>query len=105
MNEKEALTGLKNLSQIFKLCSENDVKLKDFNIMNPKAYKEAIETLLNHLTKQEKMIELMAEHISFGKDIRKILCSPKVHGKDDCIGITCKRCIKQYFEKKAEETE
>lgn len=65
--------------------------------------KEAIETVLNHITKQDKMIELMAEHISFGKDIQKILCSPKVHGKDDCIGITCKRCIKQYFEKKAEE--
>lgn len=68
-------------------------------------YIKSIETALNHLTKQDKMIELMAEHISFGKDIRKILCSPKVHGKDECIGITCKRCIKQYFEKKAEETE
>lgn len=63
MNEKEALTGLKNLSQIFKLCSENDVKLKDFNIMNPKAYKEAIETLES-----------------------------------------CEECRKQYFEKKAEES-
>lgn len=68
-------------------------------------YIKSIETALNHLTKQDKMIELMAEHISFGKDIQKILCSPKVHGKDDCIGITCKRCIKQYFEKKAEESE
>ena len=59
MNEKEALTGLKNLSQIFKLCSENDVKLKDFNIMNPKAYKEAIETILDLYNKEkEKNIEL-----------------------------------------------
>lgn len=66
---------------------------------------EETRVVLNHLTKQEKMIELMTEHISFGKDIQKILCSPKVHGKDDCIGITCKRCIKQYFEKKAEESE
>ena len=59
MNEKEALTGLKNLSQIFKLCSENDVKLKDFNIMNQKAYKEAIETILDLYNKEkEKNIEL-----------------------------------------------
>ena len=64
-----------------------------------------IDDVLNHITKQEKMIELMAEHISFGKDIQKILCSPKVHRKDGCIGITCKRCIKQYFEKKAKEAE
>ena len=54
MNEKEALTGLKNLSQIFKLCSENDVKLKDFNIMNPKAYKEAIETILDLYNKEKE---------------------------------------------------
>ena len=54
MNEKEALTGLKNLSQIFKLCSENDVKLKDFNIMNPKAYKEEIETILDLYNKEKE---------------------------------------------------
>lgn len=54
MNEKEALTGLKNLSQIFKLCSENNVKLKDFNIMNPKAYKEAIETILDLYNKEKE---------------------------------------------------
>lgn len=64
---------------------------------------EDIKTVLNHLTKQEKMIELMAEHISFGEDIQKILCSPKVHKEGACTCITCKRCIKQYFEKKAEE--
>ena len=67
------------------------------------SYIEAIETVLKELEKKDKMIELMAEHISFGKNIQKILCSPKVHRKDGCIGITCKRCIKQYFEKKAEE--
>lgn len=57
MNEKEALTGLKNLSQIFKLCSENDVKLKDFNIMNPKAYKEAIETILDLYNKEKENMQ------------------------------------------------
>lgn len=57
MNEKEALTGLKNLLQIFKLCSENDVKLKDFNIMNPKAYKEAIETILDLYNKEKENMQ------------------------------------------------
>lgn len=69
------------------------------------SWRKNVKALCDIATKQEKMIELMAEHISFEKDIRKILCSPKVHGKDDCIGMTCKRCIKQYFEKKAEESE
>ena len=100
MNEKEALTGLKNLSQIFKLCSENDVKLKDFNIMNPKAYKEAIETVLNHITKQEKMIELMSRFIDTelsSEHLSKVL-------KIDVKPLeTYRENIKQYFEKKSEE--
>ena len=98
--EKKAIEKLKE----YALCKVND---NGYVEVSANGYKHTIlnliDDVLNHLTKQDKMIELMAEHISFGKDIRKILCSPKVHGKDDCIGITCKRCIKQYFEKKAEE--
>lgn len=102
MELKEAISKLKyelDKSKIVKKYQGKSEELFD----DLDEYIKSIETALNHLTKQDKMIELMAEHISFGKDIRKILCSPKVHGKDDCIGITCKRCIKQYFEKKAEE--
>ena len=104
MELKEAISKLKyelDKSKIVKKYQGKSEELFD----DLDEYIKSIETALNHLTKQDKMIELMAEHISFGKDIRKILCSPKVHGKDDCIGITCKRCIKQYFEKKAEESE
>ena len=73
MNEKEALTGLKNLSQIFKLCSENDVKLKDFNIMNPKAYKEAIETILDFYNKEkEKNRKLETDNIDLKEKNRLI---------------------------------
>lgn len=52
-------------------------------------YIKSIETVLNHLTKQEKMIELMAEHIETGCDFDN--------------RITNKVQIKQYFEKKVEE--
>lgn len=95
MELEEAIQTLKDFAKYGRYYSNN----------TEHHMKTAINTVLKHLTKQEKMIELMAEHISFGKDIQKILCSPKVHGKDDCIGITCKRCIKEYFEKKAEESE
>lgn len=52
---------------------------------------EAIETILNHITKQEKMINLMVEHIETGCDFDN--------------RITNKVQIKKYFEKKAEEVE
>lgn len=71
MNEKEALTGLKNLSQIFKLCSENDVKLKDFNIMNPKAYKEAIETILDFYNKEKEKNKELEEKC------KEVVCVPE----------------------------
>lgn len=68
-----------------------------FTELNP-----AIETLLNHLTKQEKMIELMSrfidtelssEHLS---KVLKIDVKPLETYRED---------IKQYFENKAEESE
>ena len=61
---------------------------------------EDLETLLNHLTKQKKMIELMArfidtelssEHLS---KVLKIDVKPLETYRED---------IKQYFEKKVEE--
>ena len=52
-------------------------------------YIKSIETVLNHLTKQDKMIELMVEHIETGCDFDN--------------RITNKVQIKQYFEKKVEE--
>ena len=98
--EKKAIEKLKE----YALCKVND---NGYVEVSANGYKHTIlnliDDVLSHIKKQEKMIELMAEHISFGKNIQKILCSPKVHRKDECIGITCKRCIKQYFEKKADE--
>ena len=50
---------------------------------------EAIETVLNHITKQDKMINLMVEHIETDCDFDN--------------RITNKVQIKKYFEKKVEE--
>lgn len=63
-------------------------------------FHQAIEVVLNHITKQEKMIELMArfidtelssEHLS---KVLKIDVKPLETYRED---------IKQYFEKKAED--
>lgn len=59
---------------------------------------EDIKTVLNHLTKQEKMIELIiAELSNYDNDY---ICH-----SIECKDIGCKECLKQYFEKKAEESE
>lgn len=98
MNEKEALTGLKNLLQIFKLCSEIKTELKDIHIMNPKAYKEAIETVLKELEKKDKMIDLIITELAYHDN--EIICA-----SIKCEDIGCKKCLKQYFENKANEAE
>lgn len=49
---------------------------------------EAIYVVLNHITKQEKMIDLMGEELAFG-----------------VFDFKSKEQVKQYFEKKAEESE
>lgn len=59
----------------------------------------ALETLLNYVTKQEKMIELMLEYLNF-YGVEDDICTAEL--SKDC-NENCKECIKQYFEKKAEE--
>ena len=60
---------------------------------------EAIYVVLDHLAKREKMIELMVE--KYNDDFGDIgdFCQHEYCSKD----YNCKECIKQYFEKKAEE--
>ena len=124
MELEEAIKRVKDLIEDNKQYFEKTLNKDDADIQDRlKKDNEALETVLNELDnlkfkyqarkdrtdtiikKQEKMIELMAEHISFEKDIQKILCSPKVHKEGACTCITCKRCIKQYFENKSEESE
>lgn len=59
---------------------------------------EAIEFILNHLDKQEKMIELMSKRIR-ADDIDEDICQYQ----GICNEYECEECIKQYFEKKANE--
>lgn len=65
-----------------------------FTELNP-----AIETILNCLTKQDKMIELMLEYLNF-YGVEDDICTAEL--SKDC-NENCKECIKQYFEKKVEE--
>lgn len=51
--------------------------------------------------KQEKMIELMVEYLNF-YGVEDDICTDEL--SKDC-NENCKQCIKQYFEKKAEESE
>lgn len=61
---------------------------------------EAMEVVLSHLIKQEKMIELMLEYLNF-YGVEDDICTAEL--SKDC-NENCKECIKQYFEKKVEGT-
>lgn len=65
----------------------------------------AIEIVLNHITKQEKMIELMALALAETEfDKCCDYCHTDVCTAHDDVDERAV-CIKQYFEKKAEESE
>ena len=78
MNIEEAIQTLKDFGMYGRYYSNN----------TEHHMKTAINIVLNHLTKQEKMIELMAEELAFG-----------------VFDFKNKKQAKQYFEKKAEEVE
>jgi inorganic pyrophosphatase len=61
----------------------------------------ALKTALNHITKQEKMIELMIDDLETEYNhYEPCLIDEFV----DCEKYeNCEECIKQYFKKKAEE--
>lgn len=82
-------------------------RLKDLvqDIEHRKMDCEAIETVLNHLTKQEKMIELMALALAETEfDKCCDYCHTDVCTAHDDVDERAV-CLKQYFEKKAEESE
>lgn len=72
---------------------------------------EDIDTVLNmikekdaEIEKKDKMIDLMAEYIS-DLDIDEDICKKQSDNNCDDINreVECKECIKQYFERKAEQ--
>lgn len=66
-------------------------------------FSKSIEVVLNHLTKQEKMIELMVNAL-YDEKYEELICMEvdcdhiTIQQEGKCIG---KDCIKEYFEKKA----
>ena len=91
--------AIKDVKRICEYLKESDYMSID------KDTKISLETLLNHLTKQEKMIELMVQTL-YDEDYEKLICMEvdcdhvTIQQEGKCIG---KDCIKEYFEKKAEE--
>lgn len=69
-------------------------------------YVEAIDFVIKHLIEQEKMIDLMAEYLE--DELNDDICNKENCYADEYINGHCKKClncIKQYFEKKVEESE
>ena len=98
MESEEAINNLNFI--IVTDVYDNEVRIDKTKIVNE--YNESVGIVLQHLTKQEKMIELMSrfidtelssEHLS---KVLKIDVKPLETYRED---------IKQYFKKKAEEAE
>ena len=99
MKLEEAIEKLANESVECADIAENILEGKGKVAEDCREYVEALETVLNHLTKQDKMIELMLEYLNF-YGVEDDICTAEL--SKDC-NENCKDCIKQYFEKKAEE--
>ena len=79
----------------------NEIKEEYNRFDGLKEYVEAMDFISNHLTKQEKMIDLMIDDLETEySHYEPCLIDEFV----DCEKYeNCEECIKQYFEKKAEE--
>lgn len=104
MKLEEAKKYVKELKIYFteeelETLSEDDQE--EFDELN-----NAIDIVLNHLIKQDKIIELMAEHIE--DNLTDDICNKENCYANEYINGHCQKClecIKQYFEKKVEESE
>lgn len=99
MELEKAIEKLANESVEYADIAENVLEGKGKVAEDCKEYVEAINVVLNHLKKQEKMIDLMADWIG-----------QENNDDDMCMYVNecnekCGECVKQYFEKKAEESE
>ena len=90
------------LNLITKLQKENDL-LNEY-VKENEIYKK---NLFNYAKKKEKIIDLMAEYIA-NRDNDEDICKYQVaewcEDEEDGVLIeVCRKCIKQYFERKCEE--
>lgn len=83
----------RNLNDSIKAKEKADTDIDDLN----KGWQVELE-------KKDKMIDLMAEYIS-DLDIDEDICKKQSDNNCDDINreVECKECIKQYFERKAED--
>ena len=88
--EKEAIEYLKKYIE-WETCGERSLETD-------------IETVLNLIQKQEKIIDKMAEYIN-ELDIDEDICTKNVINPQLCNEeySNCKECIKEYFKKEVEK--
>lgn len=100
MELEEAIKKLKKPKNIDLITLIRQFKregIENFVVTRP----DIIETVLNHLTKQKKMIESLIKHICDIIDNDDNASLLPFYNSDDNI----EEKVKQYFEKKAEESE
>ena len=101
MELEKAIEGLNGLKIILEI--DNGANFEATPVTQKEIANE-INVVLNHLTKQDKMIELMAAHLE--DNLTDDICNKEPCYADEYINGHCQKCldcIKQYFEKKAGE--
>ena len=99
MEEKEAIERLKKLIKLRK-NKAGEIKFDTCICCTAD-----LETVLNLLEKKDKMIDSMADYIdkTIYRD-NEYGCEMEFEKDVYCDKDDCKKCIKQYFEKKVSET-
>jgi hypothetical protein len=101
MTKEQAIERLKKLDYLLDdVYSTGLVEDEERNI-----YQDAIETVLSMLEEQDKIIDLMANHIATSDsnlcEYLDITTKCKYYAGEN--GKLCDDCIKQYFKNKAKE--
>lgn len=125
-NLDEIITDKKTIEEILKVLEVKDKKIENLRVDNEnlirklknrlerinnknndiEKYKKLYKKLLQEIERKDKMIDLMSEYI-VSCDSEEGIC---LKVEDNCYdyagqnGKTCDTCIKQYFERKAEES-
>ncbi len=101
MTKEQVIEQLKSLKADRESFIQNDKEHDKFFLDDI----EAIEIILSMLEEQDKIIDLMANHIATSDsdlcEYLDITTKCKYYAGDN--GKTCDNCIKQYFENKAKE--
>ena len=100
MELEEAIGILKYELDKSKVCKKYQTHTVDF-LKDLDDYIQAIETVLNHLAKQEKMVEMIKTRIFVSSEEHEQILKIQEKHRDKSY----EDCTLEYFEKKAEEAE